>query len=359
MLESINNNIQEKSKIHVYLVDDCSIYGQDYLNIINNYIQYFDIKYLKTNKNSGPGVGRNLGLDNSNSNYICFWDDDDEIQGNPLEYITDVDIISTRYPFAKNEYCDEKIYFSPVHGMIFNRNFLKKFNIRFPNIKWGMEDPIFRTISFMLTDKIKYYNHSYYYRNYRDNSNFGLMKIYNKSSSKTNKSLETFNYIEFLILFSLIVEYSLPNINSLIPEKLLVLFNTLFSTWLKISDNYIKDDINIRYQQDFYFIFSFYILSYGKIYDLLKLSQNDKVFYNFLIFIIRQCQIYKNDYLLFGKNINVKSEEKINDLDINIILNFFNATYPYIVNVKELFNTYNYYLYNILFYRNRNGEINE
>jgi len=60
----------------VIVIDDCSV--DDTKEIVMKY-QKTDkrIKYLQLDKNSGPAMARNMGIEKSNSRYIAFCDSDD------------------------------------------------------------------------------------------------------------------------------------------------------------------------------------------------------------------------------------------------------------------------------------------
>lgn len=64
-----------KDRIKVYLVNDDPD-GEDYSEIIKANSD-LDIVELKTDKNGGPGVARNLGLKNAKEDFIAFQDADD------------------------------------------------------------------------------------------------------------------------------------------------------------------------------------------------------------------------------------------------------------------------------------------
>lgn len=66
------------SDIEIVVVDDCSTDNSK--DIVNNYMKTNpNIRLFSTETNSGyPGKPRNIGIDNSNSEYIMFLDSDDE-----------------------------------------------------------------------------------------------------------------------------------------------------------------------------------------------------------------------------------------------------------------------------------------
>ena len=54
---------KNREEIEVIVVDDCS--DEDYTDIINNFKSLIDIKLYKLEKNSGPGVARQKGIENA------------------------------------------------------------------------------------------------------------------------------------------------------------------------------------------------------------------------------------------------------------------------------------------------------
>lgn len=88
-LKSVVN--QTLKNIEIIVINDCS--SDDSEKIINEYLKkYENIKYIKNKKNQGIGYSRNLGILNSNSEYITFVDSDDYL---------DVDYLEKMYNFSK------------------------------------------------------------------------------------------------------------------------------------------------------------------------------------------------------------------------------------------------------------------
>ena len=75
-----------------------------------------------------------------------------------------------------------------VQGMIFARKFLKNNNLTFPSyMTIGMEDSVFRTTCFYLTNNYNIKNEVFYYRNYREDSCFSKRTFYfNANENQVN-----------------------------------------------------------------------------------------------------------------------------------------------------------------------------
>lgn len=134
------------NKINVYLIDDCS--EDNYDKIINNY-KDMNIIYKKLDKNSGPAVARQVGMDISSSDYIMFIDADDlfydadsvkklysEIEKG-FDYVIGITYEEKRKIKIMNE--------SDLHGKIYRRKFIEDNQIRFNNTRFH-EDNYFNNL---------------------------------------------------------------------------------------------------------------------------------------------------------------------------------------------------------------------
>lgn len=75
---------QSYKNIEIICVDDCST--DQSLNIINDYAKKDSrLKIFSTGQNSGPATARNMGLDNSQGDFIMFCDNDDTYSQNMCE----------------------------------------------------------------------------------------------------------------------------------------------------------------------------------------------------------------------------------------------------------------------------------
>lgn len=140
----------------VVIVNDASetLLSDEFIGSFKN----LQLKYLKLKKNGGPGVARQHGIDNTDSDYIMFIDADDLIYSYLSIYSifeafkTEADVY--RFKF-KSEVADEYGFqyhyesnnLTWLHGKIYSREVLDSEGIRFPNIRIN-EDGYFNTLVF-------------------------------------------------------------------------------------------------------------------------------------------------------------------------------------------------------------------
>ena len=136
-LMSIQNTTSDLSKIHIYLINDCSKY--DYNETVLKFND-LDITLLKTKERSGPGPARNLGIKAGKSFYISFLDADDIFTDDIFNFCTSYkyDCISTRVILKTEEayrFSHEDSFIEGIHGLIVSRKILEKYNLYFPDIR--------------------------------------------------------------------------------------------------------------------------------------------------------------------------------------------------------------------------------
>ena len=174
--------------VDVYIIDDCS--DCNYEELLN---KYKDLKthYYRLDINSGPGVAREFGLNNSNNKYIVFIDSDDyfyedysieflfnEIDSNYLDYIN-----AQAYSEKLDSY-----YFNDadLHSKIYRREFLEKNDLHFNNTRYH-EDNLFNNMVLACKPKYKLLEFVLYYYSC------------NKNSLTNNDDYDEFNKLEILI----------------------------------------------------------------------------------------------------------------------------------------------------------------
>lgn len=162
------------SGFHVYLINDCSDY--DYKEEISFFKEYYNINELKLEKNSGPGLARQYGINHSKSKYITFMDADD--------YFYDPYALTSLYNDVINKECDllvSKFLYEKdntrivkeknliwLHGKIYKREFLVKNNIHFNNTS-SNEDNGFNRLIILNKPVISYLDRlTYVYSDYKE-----------------------------------------------------------------------------------------------------------------------------------------------------------------------------------------------
>lgn len=225
-IEKTINSIKNQTMadiINVYIVNDCS--DTDYSEIIKNNTK-ISIKEIKLSKNSGPGVARQIGIDNSNSRYIMFIDADDvlfdstsveslynEIINNNYDEVTSIFLLKEENGNFIEKY-NELIW---LHGKIYKRDFLVKNNIKF-NDTFYYEDIGFNKLIYLMDANIGFLNKITY--------------IYIKNpNSVTNSKKYRFDGVEWYIYnLTWAIEIALNKTKN--KEKLQeLLFSTLTSIY--------------------------------------------------------------------------------------------------------------------------------
>lgn len=176
-----------KDKVKIYIIDDCSL--NDYNYIVDNFSKELNITLLRLDKNSGTGIARQYGLDNSNGDYIYFLDADDlflnpESLENLYNNIIGKDLV---YGYVYNEELDiNNINLGDLHGKLYRRDFINKYNIRFNNSRFH-EDNAFNSLV-LLHNPI-----------YKQIDNIILFYSYNKKSITRDSEENEFNRLEIYI----------------------------------------------------------------------------------------------------------------------------------------------------------------
>ena len=194
---------QTLSETEIIIIDDAST--DNTANIINKYAnKCSNIKVFFMNKNKRQGAARNIGILNSNAEYIFFLDADDWIEpdtcqklyeaangadmcGGDMFINTDTDEkikkITYHSIFSPNE--DEREFYLKNNGLftsrIYRKDFLEKYKILFPeNIFY--EDLIFNTLcGFYFESVIKIEGAFYhYYQRANSSSHYHSKQQFNR-----------------------------------------------------------------------------------------------------------------------------------------------------------------------------------
>jgi len=141
-LLSISNQTV-RSIINVIIVNDCS--DTDYSEQISKFSNLLNIKEVYIPKNSGPGVARQVGIDNSNSPFLMFMDADDifidslAIDGIIKFMDSDPECIMVSANFleeiSNGEFVAHEEDLVWVFSKMYRRSFLDEEGIKFSNLR--------------------------------------------------------------------------------------------------------------------------------------------------------------------------------------------------------------------------------
>lgn len=166
-------------RVRVTIVDDCCPEG-DYEEIVAVFRPVLDVQLIRMEKNSGPGLARQKGIDSTACEFYTFLDADDVFYScraleTLLQKIEKDDTCmcaggafwSPSYRLKAEELCKNRIW---VFGKIWRRSFTERYNIRFNGTR-ANEDCSFCQISATLCDnpQEKMLDIGEYIVEYRDN----------------------------------------------------------------------------------------------------------------------------------------------------------------------------------------------
>ena len=168
--------------VSVVLVNDCCPEG-DYAEAVKAFGPCMDIREIRAPVNGGPGTARQIGIDNSDSEFIAFVDADDFLfKATSLETLrreisTDDTYMCASGAFYSPKYRDDPTKNSQLmvwlFGKLYRRAFLDKYKIRFNGTR-ANEDSGFNRTVLMLCDnpqeRIKLIEEVLYYYSARDKS---------------------------------------------------------------------------------------------------------------------------------------------------------------------------------------------
>ena len=155
LLDSINNQENvDFSNVKITIVNDCSnvLLSDDFLKGYDK----LNISYIRNDFNTGPGLARQKGIDNTLCDYIMFCDSDDMLYGNNALWVI-MEFISKNEPeYLVTNIAVEGINdviiikkgkktFPWMHGKVFKRKFLVDNEIRFSDNVRHLEDSYFTT----------------------------------------------------------------------------------------------------------------------------------------------------------------------------------------------------------------------
>lgn len=212
-------NAQTYKDFEIIFVDDCStdnssILLQKTIEELNNDIT---VRFYKTDKNSGPGVARNIGLKEASGEYILFVDIDDTMNEEMLEQLVteaekhNLDItecqaikveegenefeILSNSSFAGKNISDKRrrklltTYTAYIWTLLFKKEFLIKNNIEFPPQRYS-EDNAFIGCCLLTAERFGQIKKPLYYYHVEKDS-----LSYKRNGNKYNEKRKSFEYL--------------------------------------------------------------------------------------------------------------------------------------------------------------------
>ena len=176
LIDQLINTLLNQTAIaecQIYLISDCSSYDYEVLNKFKKH--FTNVSFFKTKKNSGPGIARQIGIDNSFSEYFTFLDCDDEYNYPDalkdmieIAYSTKADLIISKtnecvkgLEYQKDDSYDKEA--TDDHPNVFKREFVDKCGVRFNNLS-SSEDKYFnKAIRFFKPNEVFLKKYTYKY----------------------------------------------------------------------------------------------------------------------------------------------------------------------------------------------------
>ena len=252
----------------IYLISDESPDEEYVFELFNTFKGLLNLCFFKLEKNSGPGVARNLAIEKSYNKYIFFLDSDD--------YLNNDNLLEELYNYAENnkEYdiiegntliynkIKNKFYYSNIqHCSLFKRKSLMKNNIKFSESFLAEDFYFFSLISLHRLRIKKIDIDSYIY-----NKN-----VKNSINSQSNPQL--FFITRILMLFNCIIEnINNKNIIALVSQFLSMNDLQDLINW-ESSNKILKTDSLI--EQTYHFIIYLLLLFENKLNFSIKNNINN------------------------------------------------------------------------------------
>lgn len=269
---------KNKKQIEVIVVDDCS--DDDYTEVINKWNDIINISFYRLEKNSGPGVARQKGLDEARGKWITFLDADDTIAYGAFMNVkaaldeTDADMLITDFYEQRPDFKTYENHSGDtvwVHGKYFKKDFIIKNNIRFHENLRTHEDIYFNHLVINSSNKIIGANFLTYIWNFKEDSI--TRRIYNEKYNYVETYLK--DYIEATVgPCQVLIEKNPVNaekVKNLMIMHPLYLYFYIQSFLFNHEEDYYRENFKyVKHVLDL--IKKYYGLNYKDIYSYIKSS---------------------------------------------------------------------------------------
>ena len=243
--------LQTKDRFFTIVVDDCS---EENIKEVCNEFNSLHLKYIRLNKNSGPGAARQIGLNFAykiNLDSIIFLDSDDRLCPNAVERLSYelnhsksnliVSDIITEHK-NKPDFLKEGINsMTWLHGKIYRTSFLQKNNICFPIDFKTNEDLAFNLCVYnAIEDEDKKYIPQQLY----------LWRDDNDSITHNNELASICNGIDFINAVYFYFNYCKNNMQPIKKPNILLECYYYYQLTL-IRDNNITEEVDEKLKEMF------------------------------------------------------------------------------------------------------------
>jgi len=307
LLDSINNQKDvDFNLINVTIVNDYSdvLLSKSFLNKYKK----LNIKYLINDKNTGPGLARQKGYDNTSNKYITYIDADDELY--------DDLVLSKLISFIKKFQPDYLVTNIAVEGFINDKKSLiiKKNNETFP---W-MHGKVYKR-RFIDDNKIRFSEHV---RHVED--------IFYTTCVVSSINVNEILYLDLITYKWKNNQLSLTRIKDEIPYEVRI-FSDVFDAPKYIYEFLCKRNSKQKFSYLIQSIFAIYILlnsPFFKDYSELKEKYNERLIKEYIkpkrnLFIIYKYEDLKNLFNNELKELSIRHQLDLSDICLDDFINEF------------------------------------
>lgn len=281
----------------VTIINDADGFG--YSSIVDYFNKILDIKEITLETNSGPGVARQFGIDNTNCPYIMFMDADDTFENAyALESMLKIAEKNKEssiiiFPFFEVQYSnDDLVYIKHpknliwVFAKLYNRNFIKKNNISF-NDSRANEDVYFNTLIELCSVKTEeepvFNDVPMYIWHYNENS------ITRKNDCEYTHNASLFGYVDNMIECITKAKQKSHIKKQVVNLKIIELMVNLYTQYISA----IKNNPSVIEK-----LFKKHLEFYDKFYSIVEFLYSEATTYSYAKEFIKN-RIDEND-VIFG-----------------------------------------------------------